>query len=596
MSSSSSSPALGSAQNPLIGANGLPLKARDAPQKHVPVFPPAARLFHLATEDPEKIDSAPVSYEKLTLRWEMPVFDTKIARETPETFEINGYRNAGTKFEARTLKQQLIGRILTRWWYVFPQWPPREGAGTGFGEDGAGFTFPYKQLLKDGRTPQGRKFQRHDIKDYAHVLWKDPETQLYKCWEKGEYPGFFVTDRPTDENEALDGLERWMDSNSADHILMDMRPVESSPSYATLWRKPVSFLIQYLFRAIHNQREIVNGLLAAAEENKNKSMVQVYQKKLKDLKKDEAEVSASLGGISMADADGSKTAGIADASKIEAHLKKIGGKLIADLMNLEDPDKGTVKSTEKGVAGKSADGKDTIGESEPRKGLNDRILLSRPISKGEEQMVRVQDFPIMYKTGRKYGPNDPEVKLGEPAGDGEKEDIVIRNPVLDDRTLNDAERHQRTILVAGDEHLKGTANWRQKDTIRMPEMIKNGPKRPKYIKKQVGEEEIKIKSREMVVAPVLKVRKDKETELGKKVAEVKNQLEGFEHPVAGFRIKDFNDWRASMAAKKGDVESFERLRKEEEKKAAEEGRMRKQMQGLMAKQRGSGETDKAMQG
>lgn len=114
--------------------------------------------------------------------------------------------------------------------------------------------------------------------------------------------------------------------------------------------------------------------------------------------------------------------------------------------------------------------------------------------------------------------------------------------MLADRTLNDAERHQHMILVAGDEHLKGSASYRNKVTIRMPDKIKNGLKKDKYIKKNIGEEELKTKPREMVIAPVSKVRSEKNTELGVKTKQVENKLQGFEHPVAGFRIPDFNDW------------------------------------------------------
>ena len=48
-----------------------------------------------------------------------------------------------------------------------------------------------------------------------------------------------------------------------------------------------------------------------------------------------------------------------------------------------------------------------------------------------------------------------------------------------------------------------------------------------------------------------------------------------------------------MQPKRGDQESFDRQRKQEEAKAAEEARMRAQMGALMAKQRGSGESGAA---
>lgn len=193
----------------------------------------------------------------------MPDFDTWVERDLPESFEVNGYRDPSVKFNKRVTKNQLISKILCRWWYVFPQWPhPNPESEAQYSADGTTGRFPFDRLLQDGnKTPTGLTYEIVPVKDYLWTNGKEfqNKTGNQKCWEREHFPGLFLTDVHTSEEEA--GFLRHVVVNTDQEktdVVLDMRPVETCPCYAVLSRKSASDLVKYMNRAFANQIEIVS--------------------------------------------------------------------------------------------------------------------------------------------------------------------------------------------------------------------------------------------------------------------------------------------------------------------------------------------------
>jgi hypothetical protein len=112
--------------------------------------------------------------------------------------------------ESRTPKDQAIAEFLSRWWYVWPEYPPTN--------------FSYADNLK------GAKLREVDIE-----AWEDENKLvggLKKCYQLSTFPGMF---------------------RDCDGQLHDLRPQEDKPSYNYLNSKSPQEVYALLAKAYTNQ-------------------------------------------------------------------------------------------------------------------------------------------------------------------------------------------------------------------------------------------------------------------------------------------------------------------------------------------------------
>ncbi|CAD7966903.1 unnamed protein product [Amoebophrya sp. A120] len=198
-------------------------KKFNLPKMWEPKFPPRERLMSLVTDN----GVSPV------LRAQIPEY--RKTQLSPKSRAINGWRNA-TDGSVSTERSKLISDILSRWWYVFPQWPPPD--------------FDYSRALRK----QG--LREVPIPEFLNAPEIDPQTQLKKVYQLGNFRGLF------------------RDSNNHMH---DMRPKDSCPSYVNLAKRPWQELCQFAVRAVENQ-------MIALKQEKGAKWEKVYadlQEKLK---------------------------------------------------------------------------------------------------------------------------------------------------------------------------------------------------------------------------------------------------------------------------------------------------------------------------
>lgn len=170
--------------------------------KFVAVFPPDDRLISLL----EKGQSPEV------YMCDLPTFKKLEEEVADEKCRVaNGWKTR----EKKTAKANLISQILSRWWYVFPQWPRRD--------------FDFETSLNK------KKLTHVELKDWLTTPDMDDRgfSKVYQC---GQFPGVF---------------------RDSDHNTYDMRSLYECPSFQTLTRKSMPQLVSYVIRAYENQREIV---------------------------------------------------------------------------------------------------------------------------------------------------------------------------------------------------------------------------------------------------------------------------------------------------------------------------------------------------
>jgi len=254
-SSSSSSARPGSPKKQPVAALGpsSAIGKRDPPIKHKEVIPDADKLVSL---EPSLESGKIGDLKKMTLRWQMPQYDTEVARGNSTAKQVDGWRDLG---EARSAKQTMISQILSRWWYVFPQWPAPET--------------PWKQMLADVEcTPNGEMYEIVPIKDYTAAPLANESTGMKKCYMREQYPGVFCTS--SYERDDAAHLAKFAHLIQDDQLIMDLRPVNTCPSFAVLARKDMGTLVSYYFKALENQILIVKELIEkdGREEHKRKLM------------------------------------------------------------------------------------------------------------------------------------------------------------------------------------------------------------------------------------------------------------------------------------------------------------------------------------
>ncbi|CAD7945463.1 unnamed protein product [Amoebophrya sp. A25] len=177
-----------------------PVEEIELPKLPEAVFPATERLLpiHTGKDDLCMCDLEPYST------------DAK-RRENSPARAANGWSTAPKRSGGIEKRQSLISDILSRWWYVFPQWPAPD--------------HDYSQALaKKGyrEVPVANWTKEKDI----------DEEGLHKVYQLKQFPGIF---------------------RDANQIRMDMRPVKSCPCFLNLQAKPIDQLIKWLKRAYENQ-------------------------------------------------------------------------------------------------------------------------------------------------------------------------------------------------------------------------------------------------------------------------------------------------------------------------------------------------------
>eukprot|EP00930_Biecheleria_cincta_P049067 TRINITY_DN34319_c0_g1_i1.p1 TRINITY_DN34319_c0_g1~~TRINITY_DN34319_c0_g1_i1.p1 ORF type:complete len:517 (+),score=144.86 TRINITY_DN34319_c0_g1_i1:20-1570(+) len=118
------------------------------------------------------------------------------------------------KKEERTAKQALVAQLLCRWWYVLPDWPPKD--------------FDYDAALA------ARGYRRVSVEAFEHEPELDEQGRKKAFAISGGYLGLFRDDQGN---------------------LVDVRPVEGRPSYDQLIRRSQLELHKLVLAAYMRQLE-----------------------------------------------------------------------------------------------------------------------------------------------------------------------------------------------------------------------------------------------------------------------------------------------------------------------------------------------------
>ncbi|EDO05835.1 uncharacterized protein BBOV_IV002380 [Babesia bovis T2Bo] len=122
----------------------------------------------------------------------------------------------GQYSKVRTEMDVLVGKLLSRWWYVLPDWPPAN--------------YNYREQL-----------EKHMLKCYPVPEFEDHENVdsngYTKCYQLSAFPGVF---------------------RDFKGIAHDLRPIEGKPCYNNLIQKPREELIRLIKAAIKKQIELLS--------------------------------------------------------------------------------------------------------------------------------------------------------------------------------------------------------------------------------------------------------------------------------------------------------------------------------------------------
>mmetsp|Transcript_17281 Transcript_17281/g.39114 ORF Transcript_17281/g.39114 Transcript_17281/m.39114 type:complete len:293 (-) Transcript_17281:89-967(-) len=130
--------------------------------------------------------------------------------QTDDGMENDG--GGAVKKRDRTVKEQVVADLLCRWWYVLPEWPPRDEA-------------YYKAELAK------RSLRKVTIEEWEWVPEEDAKGHK-KVYELSQFRGLF---------------------RSSNGDLVDVRPKETCPCYANLMKKDLADLYDLLVKAFENQ-------------------------------------------------------------------------------------------------------------------------------------------------------------------------------------------------------------------------------------------------------------------------------------------------------------------------------------------------------
>jgi len=176
-------------------------------------FPPDEQLMSLLEQ--QQGDGLRPLKDDLYMH-ELPEFHKTEEMLEQEKIARSAISTAGVASEDRDPHQDLVAKILSRWWYVLPQWPPKN--------------YDYRpHMLKE------------KLREVSETRWEDEHDVdgegLRKCKQHKEFPGVFVD----------------FEENS-----FDLRPVRSMPCYQTLIRRSTVELHEMLIRAIQNESAILS--------------------------------------------------------------------------------------------------------------------------------------------------------------------------------------------------------------------------------------------------------------------------------------------------------------------------------------------------
>jgi len=131
----------------------------------------------------------------------------------PRTRETSGQVAPSKVPKDRSPKQDLVAKILCRWWYVLPHWPPED------------FDYTVAAVLQD------RGFRRVDVATF-HL---ESERDAHGC-------------------EKVFALKDWLGLYRTGYgELVDVRPVEGRPSYDRLMLRSTPELHRLLITALSRQ-------------------------------------------------------------------------------------------------------------------------------------------------------------------------------------------------------------------------------------------------------------------------------------------------------------------------------------------------------
>ena len=116
----------------------------------------------------------------------------------------------------RSFKESLVARLLCRWWYVMPHWPPVD--------------YDYSIALEKARLRLVTLDKWEDERDID-------SSGMMKCYALSQYPGLY--------RDATGGLR-------------DLRPIEGKPCYSELMKRTEKDLQTMLTDAINKQIEILS--------------------------------------------------------------------------------------------------------------------------------------------------------------------------------------------------------------------------------------------------------------------------------------------------------------------------------------------------
>lgn len=140
-------------------------------------------------------------------------FDDVSASQVLEDEEMQ----VGNYTKTRTEKDILIAKLLCRWWYVLPDWPPPN--------------YNYREKLEEKKL---KCYSVRDFEDHENV----DANGYRKCYQISAFPGVF---------------------RDFKGIAYDLRPTEGKPCYNNMIQKTENELISLIKAAIGKQIEILNS-------------------------------------------------------------------------------------------------------------------------------------------------------------------------------------------------------------------------------------------------------------------------------------------------------------------------------------------------
>ncbi|KAK2196220.1 hypothetical protein BdWA1_002820 [Babesia duncani] len=137
--------------------------------------------------------------------------------EVDQEDKVNDEMDMGQFNKERTVTDELVAKLLCRWWYVLPEWPPKN--------------FNYQAQL------EARKLKVYKVEEFEDA--ENVDLRGYtKVYQISAFPGVY------------------RDFTGKAH---DLRPMEGRPCYSNLVKLSQSKLVELIQTAIETQLEILKA-------------------------------------------------------------------------------------------------------------------------------------------------------------------------------------------------------------------------------------------------------------------------------------------------------------------------------------------------